>query len=48
MKKVITLLMMSIGVLAMNAQIIQTRLLEVSPANMEKFVAAASKKNQNV
>ena len=46
MKKVFTLLMMSIGVFAINAQVIQTRLLEVSPADMDKFVAAASKKTK--
>jgi hypothetical protein len=46
MKKAFTLLMMSIGVFAINAQVIQTRLLEVSPADMDKFVAAASKKTK--
>ena len=46
MKKVFTLLMMSIGVFAVNAQFIQTRLLEVTPGNMDKFVSAASKKTK--
>ena len=46
MKKIFSICLLFACIYSVNSQMIQTRLLEVTPANMEKFVAAASKKTQ--
>ena len=46
MKKIFSICLLFASIYSGNSQIIQTRLLEVTPANMEKFVSAASKKTQ--
>lgn len=46
MKKYFFLSLLLLGICSLKAQIIQTRMLEVSPENRDKFISAVAKKTQ--